>query len=87
MRLWDESIYSVNTYEMIQNGKYFSLYFDGAPDLFNTKPPLINWIQICFVKLIGYNELALRLPSAIAATLTIVVLFVFMYTIQFNNQL
>lgn len=77
MRWWDESMFAVNAYEMIHNGKYFSLYFDGVPDLFNTKPPLSIWLQIIFVKTLGYNELALRLPSAIASALTVLLLFNF----------
>lgn len=77
MRWWDESMFAVNTYEMMENKKWFSLYFDGKPDLYNTKPPLTSWFQIVFVKLIGYNELSLRLPSAIATFFTIVLLFKF----------
>lgn len=80
MRWWDESMFATNTYEMIHNGKFFSLYFDSLPDLYNTKPPLTSWIQIPFVKLIGYNELALRLPSAIAAALSILLIFQFIAT-------
>jgi 4-amino-4-deoxy-L-arabinose transferase-like glycosyltransferase len=78
MRWWDESMFAVNTYEMLHNGKYFSTYFDGLPDILNTKPPLTSWLQIIFVKVMGYNELALRLPSAIAAALSILLLFKFM---------
>ena len=78
MRWWDESMFAVNTYEMMHNGKFFSAYFDGRPDLWNTKPPLTSWCQIIFVKLFGYNELALRLPSAIAAGLSVIFLFLFM---------
>lgn len=77
MRWWDESMFAVNTYEMMNNGKYFSLYFDNAPDLFNTKPPLSIWLQLIFVKAFGYNELAIRLPSAIASALTVIFLFIF----------
>jgi 4-amino-4-deoxy-L-arabinose transferase-like glycosyltransferase len=77
MRWWDESMFAVNTYEMMDNGHYFSPYFNGLPDLLNTKPPLTSWIQIIFVKLFGYNELALRLPSALAAGLSILLLFKF----------
>lgn len=77
LRWWDESMFAVNTYEMLQNGKWFSFYFDGVPDLYNTKPPLTSWLQILFIKIIGYNETALRLPSAIAACLTITTLFRF----------
>ena len=80
MRWWDESMFAVNTYEMMKNGKIFSLYFDSLPDLYNTKPPLTSWLQIPFVKLIGYNELALRLPSALAAALSILLLFKFVAT-------
>jgi 4-amino-4-deoxy-L-arabinose transferase-like glycosyltransferase len=77
MRWWDESMFAVNAYEMLHNGKYFSLYFDGLPDLFNTKPPLSIWIQLLFIKILGYNELALRLPSAIAAGLSVLMIFNF----------
>jgi 4-amino-4-deoxy-L-arabinose transferase-like glycosyltransferase len=77
IRWWDESMFAVNTYEMIHNGKWFSLYFNNLPDLCNTKPPMAVWLQILFVKTMGYNELAVRLPSAIAATLSIFFLFRF----------
>jgi 4-amino-4-deoxy-L-arabinose transferase-like glycosyltransferase len=78
LRWWDESMFAVNTYEMMNNGHYFSPSFNGFPDLMNTKPPLTSWIQIIFVKLFGYNELALRLPSALAAACSILLLFKFM---------
>jgi 4-amino-4-deoxy-L-arabinose transferase-like glycosyltransferase len=77
LRWWDESMFAVNTYEMANNGHFFSLYFNGVPDISNSKPPLTVWVQIVFIKLLGYNEMALRLPSAIAATLSIIMLFVF----------
>jgi 4-amino-4-deoxy-L-arabinose transferase-like glycosyltransferase len=77
MRWWDESMYAVNTYEMAHNGHFFSLYFNGVPDISNSKPPLTVWIQIVFVKLFGYNEVALRLPSVIAAALSILLTFGF----------
>jgi len=70
-------MFAVNTYEMLYNGKWFSFYFDSVPDICNSKPPLTSWLQILFVKIIGYNELALRLPSAIAACLSIMLLFKF----------
>jgi 4-amino-4-deoxy-L-arabinose transferase-like glycosyltransferase len=78
VRWWDESFFAVNTYEMMHNGHYFSRYFDQVPDLVNNKPPLSSWAQAITVKLFGYNEVGIRLPSAIAATLTILVLFRFL---------
>lgn len=77
MRWWDESMFAVNAYEMLENGKMFSLYFDGNPDLFNTKPPLTVWLQVISIKFLGYNELAIRLPSAIATGLVVFFLFHF----------
>jgi 4-amino-4-deoxy-L-arabinose transferase-like glycosyltransferase len=77
MRWWDESMFAVNTFEMLHNGKYFSLYYDTMPDLYNTKPPLTCWLQIFFVKIVGYNELGLRLHSAIASALSVLMLFHF----------
>lgn len=84
MRWWDESMFAVNAYEMIQNGKFFAFYFDNAPDLFNSKPPLTVWLQVIFIKLLGYNELAIRLPSAIASAL--VVWFVFDYLFKNHSR-
>lgn len=80
IRWWDESQFAVNTYEMLHNGKLFSPHFQSVPDFFNTKPPFTVWMQLLCVKLIGYNELAIRLPSAIAAALCILFLFNFLAT-------
>ncbi len=77
MRLWDESMFAVNTFEMIENGHYFSLYFNGIPDLFNTKPPLTSWAQLLSVRIFGYNEFAIRFPSALAAAGSILLVFHF----------
>jgi 4-amino-4-deoxy-L-arabinose transferase-like glycosyltransferase len=78
MRWWDESLFAVNTYEMIENGNYFAPYFGGFPDNLNTKPPLTLWFQMGFVKLLGFNELAIRLPSAITTVLTVLCVFIFL---------
>ena len=75
IRWWDESLFAVNTYEMLANGKWFSLYFDQAPDLFNSKPPLTCWFQALAVTVFGYTELAIRFPSAVAAFATVILLF------------
>lgn len=66
IRWGDESMFVVNSYEMLHNGKWFSLYFNHAPDIYNTKPPMTNWLQIIFIKIAGFNEGSLRMPSAIA---------------------
>ncbi|MEG2336713.1 MAG: glycosyltransferase family 39 protein [Bacteroidales bacterium] len=74
---WDEAQLAVNAQEMNQNGKYLVTYYEGTPDMWNTKPPFMIWCQVGWMKLIGENELAVRLPSAIAAMLTCFLLFYF----------
>ena len=75
--LWDESRNVVNALEMRQNGIGLVTTYDGAPDLWNTKPPLLIWLMSASTWLFGASEFSLRLPSALAAlgTLLITVLF------------
>jgi 4-amino-4-deoxy-L-arabinose transferase-like glycosyltransferase len=77
IRIWDESRLAMNAYEMYLNGDFLVTYFNGIPDMWNTKPPMLIWLQAGFMKLIGVNELAVRLPSAIAAFLTCGLLLIF----------
>src|SRR5690348_15673363 len=51
--------------------------FDYKPDMWNTKPPLLIWIQVLSIKLLGVSELALRLPSALAAVALCLLLYWF----------
>lgn len=77
LRLWDESRLAINAYEMMKDGDLIVTHFNGQPDMWNTKPPLMIWCQVGLMKLIGVNELAVRLPSAIAALLTCLTLLIF----------
>lgn len=77
IRIWDEARLAINAYEMHKNGNYIVTYFDGMPEMWNTKPPLFIWMQVFFMKIIGVNEVAVRLPAAIAALITCALLFFF----------
>ena len=77
VRMWDESRQAVNALEMTINGNPIVTHFDGKPDMWNTKPPLLIWMMALSMKFFGYNTLALRLPSAICATSTAIVIFIF----------
>jgi len=77
LRLFDESRLAMNAAAMIMNNNWLVTYYQDNPDMWSTKPPLLIWIQALLFKLIGPTELALRLPSAIAATLTCFSLLVF----------
>lgn len=76
IRIWDESRLAINAYEMLNNNNFVVTHYDGKPDMWNTKPPLLVWIQVGFMKILGVNELALRLPSALAALATCAVLLI-----------
>lgn len=70
LRIWDESRLAVTAFEMLKNHHFLVPYFDGAPDMWSTKPPLLIWVQTMLFAVMGPGELALRLPSAICAFLT-----------------
>jgi len=64
--IWDEARVACSSYEMLKNGNYFAVtYFDNLDD-WSTKPVLLNWIQVLFIKLFSFSELSVRLPSTIA---------------------
>lgn len=77
IQLWDESRNIVNALEMHRNGLGLVTTYGGAPDLWNTKPPLLIWLMAASVGIFGPSEWALRLPSMVAALATISLLFWF----------
>jgi len=62
----DEGAFTEATREMLASGNYITPHKDGEPRY--DKPALIYWLQAASVNLLGLSELALRLPSALAAT-------------------
>lgn len=79
VRLWDESRMAVNALEMYDSGRYLVTTFDHQPDLWNTKPPLMIWLQVLSLHLFGIHDWALRIPAALAATATFIAIFHFCY--------
>ncbi|MDR3681776.1 MAG: glycosyltransferase family 39 protein [Flavipsychrobacter sp.] len=72
---WDEARNGVNAYEMYHNKDFVNLYYNGIPDTWNAKPPLMTWLIVVCYHLFGFNEFALRLPSVISS----VVFFIFFF--------
>jgi len=60
VRVWDEGKNAVSAWEMLHNHDYLVRYYQGKPDNWGFKPPLLTWHQIIFMKLLGVNELAVR---------------------------
>lgn len=75
--IWDESRLAVNALEMNQRGWSFVTTYGFAPDLWNSKPPLMIWLMNASITLFGPSELALRLPAMLAALGTLLVVFAF----------
>lgn len=77
VRAWDEARLVTNAWEMHENGNFLVPHFHGAPDMWNTKPPLMIWLQVLSVNVIGDEELAYRLPSAIAGFMLCILIVIF----------
>ena len=75
--LWDESRNIVNALEMDQYGFGVVPTYDGTPDLWNTKPPLLIWLMVGSVRAFGASLWALRLPGMIATLGTVAIVMVF----------
>ncbi len=69
----DEPRYASTAREMVLNGDWIVPHFNGAPRI--NKPPVVYWaIAICY-KLFGIHELGARLPSALAAIGTVMIVY------------
>ena len=77
IRLWDESRLAVSALEMTQSGNLVVTTFEDEVDMWNTKPPLMVWLQAVSMKIFGFNELGVRLPAALAGLMTLGFLFLF----------
>jgi 4-amino-4-deoxy-L-arabinose transferase-like glycosyltransferase len=75
--LYDESRQAVNALEMAMRGNFWTVTYDGHPELWNTKPPLLLWLINCSTFLFGDNLIALRLPTALAGLATVFIVFNF----------
>jgi len=71
----DEGAFAEATREMLEREDYISTYLNGQPRY--DKPILIYWFQALSVSYLGLNEFALRLPSALASVLWVILVVVF----------
>lgn len=84
-RMWDESRLAVNALEMIESGDLIVTKYEDKADNWNTKPPLLIWLQVAFIKVLGFEELPVRLPSALAAFGTTLLLIGFLKRFSGNS--
>ena len=65
----DETRYAVMSRGLIGSGDWSILLLNGVP--FTEKPPLYFWMTAFSIKYLGFNEFAVRFPTAILATLIV----------------
>ncbi|MCU0444570.1 MAG: glycosyltransferase family 39 protein [Microscillaceae bacterium] len=70
---WDEINFAEISREMLVSGNYSKVQVEFLP--FWEKPPLFFWLQAGAMYLFGVNELAARLPNALAGMATLPILF------------
>ena len=76
-----EPLFAEAARQMTVTGDWVTPYFNGETRF--DKPPLIYWLMAIAYKLVGVNEWAVRLPSALAAIA--LMLFVFFTLIRIGN--
>jgi 4-amino-4-deoxy-L-arabinose transferase-like glycosyltransferase len=76
----DEGAFSEATREMLLRGDFISPYLNGVPRF--DKPVFIHWLQAASVSLFGLTEFALRLPSAVAASLWVATVYAFLRALK-----
>lgn len=72
----DEPIRAIIAFNMDHSGEYIVPYLNG--ELYLNKPPLYNWVLLCFFKIFGsYEEWVVRMP----AVLSILVFGIYLYRV------
>lgn len=72
---WDEAVYAHNAFNMSENKEGLRYFFFNEANQYNSKPPLVIWLQTCCIWLFGNHEFALRIPSMLALGLLFVVFY------------
>jgi len=84
-RIWDEARLATSAYEMNKTSNFIVTTVNYEPDMWSTKPPMMIWAQALCIRLHGINEFSIRFPAAICATLTIFLIFWFVFSLAKNG--
>ncbi|WP_198034464.1 ArnT family glycosyltransferase [Dyadobacter tibetensis] len=71
----DEAFFAEGTREMVLRNDFISTFVNQEQRF--DKPPLTNWLQYASTAVLGWNEMAIRLPSALAALLWMYFIYYF----------
>ena len=86
---WDEAALGYDAYSILKtakdhHGQFLPLFFESFGDW---KLPVYFYLLVPLVAILGLSEFAVRLPSVIFATLTILVFFMFIKELTKNRTL
>lgn len=86
---WDETAIGYNAYSLLKTGRdeygqFLPLNFKSFGDY---KPGVYIYADVPFIALFGFNELAVRLPSAVAGIFLVLVVYLLMVELFNNRQL
>jgi 4-amino-4-deoxy-L-arabinose transferase-like glycosyltransferase len=73
----DGCFYSEVAKEMANTGDYLTPRFGYTVAFYHAKPPILFWANALSGKVFGFNNFAMRLPSALFGFMGIVALFIF----------
>lgn len=84
----DEAAIGYNAYALLQtgndeHGNSWPIHFQSFNDY---KPGLYVYLVLPFIKLLGLNEWAVRLPNAILGVATVYLLYLFIRQLRFENS-
>jgi 4-amino-4-deoxy-L-arabinose transferase-like glycosyltransferase len=71
LQKWDESRLANSALEMAHNGHWLVPFYNGVPDHWSVKPPLLIWQMAALIWLGLPPLLAVRLPTMLAALATV----------------
>lgn len=74
---WDEALYGNYAREMMDTGDPVNYYYGSELEFWNGKPPLSVWAIAGSYSVWGFNEFALRFPSAMASVAFFMLMFAF----------
>lgn len=78
LHLWDEALYASNALDMAKNRQYLVYTVADTIDHYNTKPPLVIWMQAAAGASLGFSELSVRLPTYLALVGVLALLCVYL---------
>lgn len=87
IRQWDEARNAVHTVEMRNNHNFIVRHFEGIPETWEPKPPLLIWLQVASSGIFGLNEFAIRFPAMLASILTVVLLVFYFHRFHGNRYI